>query len=213
MNKQLIDDLANDLKPCSPCCPYSMVAKLMIVALTGGFVLLATIGLRPDLLQSLSSVVPFWKSGIFLIVGVGATLTLCRLGLPGRGTGIVGPALMLLGLSGLIGFGLGAVAFSEHMDQLINAVNLGGRGFCLVSITGLGITLMAAGAFVLRGMAYTRPNLAGWLLGTGSAAFAAAAYAWHCINDQPFYVAAWYTIPVVLLGLLGLGLGRRLFRL
>jgi hypothetical protein len=213
MNQNLINDLTNDLKPCCPACPYSMTLKIIAMAAFGGAALLFTLGLRPDAQAALSHVLPWWKSGMFMMLAVGAALTLARLGIPGRGAGVGGPALMLLGLAGLFSFVVAAFAFTPDVGAVLGGFYLGGKFTCLGSVTGLGLLLMAGGVFLMRRMAYTRPGVAGALLGIAAGSFAAAAYAWTCINDQPLYVAAWYTLPIIVLGMVGGLFGKRFFRL
>lgn len=213
MNQQLINKLTDDLKPVCPMCPYACFTRLLVVATLGGAALLFVIGLRPDLQDSLHTMMPYWKSGIFGLIGIGAMFTLCRLGLPGREIGWVGPALMTAGVAMLMAFGLGAIALAPDSHSLWDSVTATGNLYCFACVSALGLILMLTGFIAVRRFAYTRPALAGWLLGTASGAFGASAYAWHCMVGQTMYVVAWYSLPVILLGLLGFALGPRLLRL
>lgn len=213
MNQHLIDNLTNDLKPVCPLCPYTSCARLLGLATLAGVALLLVIGMRPDLEQSAHTIIPYWKCGIFILIGVGALFTLCRLGLPGRGIGWVGPSLMTAGLSALIAFALGAIAIAPNNDALWHAIMGRGKLFCFFTVSALGILLALPVLIFIRRFAFTRPGLAGWLIGTGTGAFGAAAYAWHCMVGQTLFVAVWYTLPVIVLGLIGFLLGPRLLRL
>jgi hypothetical protein len=213
MTDQLINKLTDDLKPVCPCCPYGTSMKLTLLAVVGGIGLIYMIGLRPDFQESLLTMMPYWKSGIFALIGLGAALTLCRLGLPGRGSGVVGPAMMTMGTAGLIAFILGALAFTPDVAAMIGGLAHLSKGVCLTSVTTLGLVLMICGGFLLKKLAFMQPRLAGTLLGIASGSFAAAAYAWHCNSVQPLYVGVWYGLPVLALGLLGFALGQRIFRL
>lgn len=213
MGDELISRLTDDLKPCCPCCPYATSIKLVMLTVLAATIFLIVIGLRPDLDAVWMTFMPYWKSGTFILMGLGALLTACRLGLPGRGVGLIGPTFMALGATGLIAFVAGALSFGSAPQVGFGTLFLAGREFCLFTVTTLGFILLGVEFLILRRLAFMRPALAGGLLGMSSGALAAAAYAWHCVNDQPLYVGAWYTLPVIALGLIGTLAGKRFLRL
>jgi hypothetical protein len=83
---------------------------------------------------------------------------------------------------------------------------------CLAAIPTLAIVPLAAVLVGLRSAAPASPALAGAAAGLLAAAAGAALYAFHCFDDSPLFVVAWYglaTIPVILLGAVA---GHRLLR-
>ena len=83
---------------------------------------------------------------------------------------------------------------------------------CAIAIPLLGLAPFAAILFVLSRGATTAPRLAGRLAGFAGGAIGAAAYAAHCTDDSPFFVAIWYSLGVFIVGALGAFLGPRVLR-
>jgi hypothetical protein len=212
MSDKLIDDLTNDLKPCCPSCPYDRSARVIMVAVILGAALLMTLGIRHDLPDALRSTIPYWKSGMFAFIGVGALLVATRLGLPGRPVGIIGPGLMIAGVTGLISFLAGMMIAAPDSMQFLNTLSMHNSLLCVASCVGLGLGVYAVGILILRRLAFMRPGLAGFFLGIASCALIAATYAWHCTQDHPVYVGLWYSLPVLITGAVGGILGQRLLR-
>jgi hypothetical protein len=175
--------------------------------------LLVYSGIRADWPQAIYTLFPYWKSGMFALIGTGALLTAVRLGLPGRGMGLAGPILIAVGSAGLLAFIGGALITSPDRAAMVQALDLESRSFCLASVALLGTLVLIISAWSMRRLAFIRPRLAGAMLGLAAGALIAAAYAWHCPHDQPLYVGVWYTTPIVLLAGLGAVLGGRLFRM
>lgn len=211
MTTELINRLTDELKPWCPACPYDISIRMLLVAALGTALLLAIIGLRPDIATAVTTLFPYWKSGMFIMMGVGALTTGCRLGLPGRGVGLFGPAMVIFGITGIFAFTIGAMATQPD----IRFSNLGTNSsmLCLTSVLGLGTILMIVTMFVMRRLAYMRPVAGGMMIGLASGALAAGAYAWHCITADPLYVATWYMLPVVILAIVGALIGRRILRM
>jgi hypothetical protein len=75
------------------------------------------------------------------------------------------------------------------------------------SLPALGLSLRA-----LRGLAPTQPRQAGAAAGLLAGALGAFGYSLACPEAAPAFVAVWYTLGVLLTGLLGMALGSRLLR-
>jgi hypothetical protein len=71
---------------------------------------------------------------------------------------------------------------------------------------------LAAVLYALRRGAPTHPAIAGAVGGLLSAGIAATLYASHCPDDSPLFLAAWYTIGIVLMTGIGALIGSRLLR-
>ena len=66
--------------------------------------------------------------------------------------------------------------------------------------------------WALRQGAPSRPALTGFLCGLLAGGLGAAAYAANCPDDSPFFVATWYPVGILGLGLVGAVAGHRLLR-
>lgn len=76
-----------------------------------------------------------------------------------------------------------------------------------LSLPALGLSLWA-----VRGLAPTRPVSAGFAAGLFAGGLGAFGYSLSCPEASPAFVAVWYTLGIVLTGLLGAALGPRLLR-
>jgi hypothetical protein len=74
---------------------------------------------------------------------------------------------------------------------------------CLTFIPLIGIGPLVIFLLALRLSAPTRPALAGAVAGLLAGGIAATFYAAHCTDDSPLFVAAWYTIAIAGLALVG----------
>jgi hypothetical protein len=82
--------------------------------------------------------------------------------------------------------------------------------FCLVLIPLFSLPGLCVIAWAARLQAPTDLPWAGFFVGLTAGAVSASAYALHCPNDDPVYLAAWYLLAVLITGLLGRILGQRL---
>jgi hypothetical protein len=83
---------------------------------------------------------------------------------------------------------------------------------CMIVIPILSLAPLAAVIYALRGGAPTHPVIAGAVGGLLSAGIAATLYASHCPDDSPLFLAAWYTIGVIVMTGIGALLGSRILR-
>jgi hypothetical protein len=83
---------------------------------------------------------------------------------------------------------------------------------CLASIPLLALPILVAMLAMLRRGAPLRPGLAGAVAGLCAGALGAALYATHCIDDSPLFVAAWYSLAVAIVAIVGALAGRALLR-
>jgi hypothetical protein len=68
--------------------------------------------------------------------------------------------------------------------------------------------IMAVALVAMRSLAPTRPTLAGFAAGLFSGAVCATVYGLHCGESTMIFVSAWYTLGVLLVGLIGAMVGR-----
>lgn len=205
----LIDLLAREAGPA----PQGLVARrLLVVAVLGlpisVVVAIMLFGLLPPAMFSTS--VPWMKIGYALGVGLSAAWLTARLAKPGapfenaqRLTMAVLATMLALGFISI----LNTPADARWSDAL-------GASWWLCPIRVLGLSLPALGAAIwaLRGLAPTRPLMAGMAAGWMAGAVGALGYALSCPESSLPFVALWYTLGMALSAVVGAWLGARLLR-
>jgi len=143
------------------------------------------------------------------LVAVGGWLC-ARLARPVQRLGAPQIALMVvLACMGALGIGYWFSAMPE-----LRWLELLGHSWstCPRNVVLLAVPPMAAAFWALRGLAPTRPRLAGAAIGLFAGALGAAAYALSCTELAPSFVAVWYTLGIAISTGLGALLGPRLLR-
>jgi hypothetical protein len=143
------------------------------------------------------------------LVAVGGWLT-ARLARPVQRLGW--PQLVLMTVVAAMGL-LGAWHWFTAMPELRLAELLGHSWkTCPRNVVLLSVPPMAAAFWALRGLAPTRPRLAGAAAGLFAGALGAAAYALSCDELSMSFVAVWYTTGIAIASALGALLGPWLLR-
>lgn len=83
---------------------------------------------------------------------------------------------------------------------------------CPINVLALSLPALAGGLWAVHGLAPTRPRAAGFAAGLLAGAVGAFGYAFACEEASPAFVAAWYTLGILLTGALGALLGPRVLR-
>ncbi len=83
---------------------------------------------------------------------------------------------------------------------------------CPWSVFVLSLPALAAALWAVRGLAPTQPVHAGFAAGLFAGAVGAGGYAFACPESSAAFVAAWYTLGILLTGALGAALGPRVLR-
>ena len=188
----------------------TLAAALAVGGVAAFCLMLATVGLRPDVaggahLGFMAVKLIFTLS----LIGVGAAL-LVRSMHPGRDARkaiafILVPFVAIV-LSGLIALALGGPAAWGRMV-------LGGEwAACLACIPLFALIPFAALMWALRKAAPTNLTRAGAVAGVVAGALGAAVYAFHCPDDSVPFIAIWYGAPIALFAFIGAKLGPRLLR-
>jgi len=207
----LIDRLASDLRPVSP----GALGQLLAAALLPGLVLSAAMilfghGLRPDLTKALLTFA-FWVKSIYplalSVIGISALMVVAR---PGGLPRNAGTASLLVYLV-VVGLGLWQLRVAAPADypKLIFGISY---WICPFIILAAGLPVFVATVVFLRRSAPTHIRLAGFIAGMTSGAIGAWTYSWGCIENGLPFVSLWYTLGIVLFGLIGLALSRPLLR-
>lgn len=191
------------------------VSRYLALALVGGFLialalLLAVIGLRPDISAAAADPRFLFKFVVTLALAATAAVLALKLAQPGVEAKHWLYALALAPLLLLAGVLIELAA----IDPATRAARLIGRNwaYCLVYIPLLSLPLLVAALAAMRHGAPTRPVLAGAVAGLLAGGIGATLYAAHCVDDSPLFVATWYSIGVAFVTLAGALAGRRLLR-
>ncbi len=209
-NRASTDELIDALARTAPPKPASIAFWVAGGAAVALGLIVATIGLRPQLGAALASPEVLVKLAFALGALTGATLALDAAGRPGRS----------------LGAGLGVFAAAGAAIVLIALFDLAGRPIalwperilgtywtaCLVSIPIYAIPAMLLATAGLRRMAPTDPERGGLVVGLAGGTASAVAYALHCVDDAPAFVAVWYMAGILIATLIGRALAPRLLR-
>jgi hypothetical protein len=203
----LIDVLTTNLEPSS----RGRLAKSLMWALVIGGVaafalMLATVGLRPDIagtdhLAVLAVKVAFTLS----LAGAGAAL-LARLMRSGR----YGRRFLALALLPFIAVTLAGLAVAAMAPPGAKMATGSEWASCVVCIPLFAVIPFVALIWALRLGAPTKLVRTGAIAGLVAGAIGATAYAFHCPVDSLPFAAIWYGAPILLIGFIGAVLGPRL---
>jgi hypothetical protein len=187
-----------------------LLAAACIGALTALVLVLAWLGIRPDLASAVGDL-SFWGKAAYALAlaGAGAWMTE-RLARPAGSprTGLIA-ALAIGGLAAA----LGAAEILRAPQAARLHLWLGGSWtVCPLYILVLSVPMLIATLRVLRRLAPTRLMAAGAAAGLFSGAVAAAAYGLHCGETAAAFTATWYSLGMLLPAAAGALLGPRLLR-
>jgi len=207
----LIQSLAADLKPVGRGAASRRIALgLGLGAAVSVVLMVLWIGVRPDLAQALKTSM-FWMK--FAYAGLAAlllALATSRLSRPGARLGglVVAVALPFVLMGTMAGIRL-AMAARDAWHGLIMGASAHNCPWCIFII---GLPLLAGAIWAVRGLAPTRPTLAGLMAGGAAGALATLIYSFHCDETAAPFVAIWYTLGMALVATLGAAVGGRLLR-
>lgn len=206
----LIADLVGELRPVRPLRFSSGLA----FALAGAGVTLAVVallfGIRADVVAGRLDPVFLLATGLFLMLGLAASVTVIVMSRPRVGNdhrGWVWAAAMaaLLPLAAVITgiargpAGISATAAEHGLD-------------CLMAGSALGLLTGAVLTFWLRRGAPTSPERAGLLTGIAAGSFGVFAFSFHCPYSDIVHIGLWHSLVVLLSAALGRLIVPRLIR-
>ncbi|MNK97740.1 hypothetical protein D3C87_1180870 [compost metagenome] len=179
------------------------IALSLLILLTG-------YGVRDDLRQVIALPM-FWVKLLFpLCVAVWAFVSVQRLARPGvkvrrAWMGLAAPVLAVWAMAIMAWF---SAPMADRMPSLL------GQSWrtCALSIGLMALPVLAAALLALRGLAPTRPALAGAAAGALAGGMGAAVYAMHCVELTSPFLAVWYVIGMMVPVIAGAALGQRLLR-
>lgn len=173
-------------------------------------VMLSGYGLRYDLAQA-AGLPMFWVKLVFpLAMAIPAMLLTLRLSRPGMP---LGKAWMALPLPWLVVAAM-AIATLAHASPNERFPLVMGKTWlsCAFNIAWVSAPVLVGMLWAVKGMAPTRPALAGACAGLASAAAGAMVYALHCPEMQAPFLAVWYMLGMLIPTAVGAVVGAKLLR-
>lgn len=207
----LIATLAAQASAKQPASGMRRYTQAMAVGIALSVTLLFTLwGLNPEL-TALAHTPAFWVKLVWLaLTCLFAAPVVLHLSRPGvaAGRGVWGIAASLAGMAVLATWQISQVDANTGMQLMLGA----SWQVCSASIAALSVPLLAALLWMLRGMAPTRPALAGASAGLMAGALASLVYSLHCTETAYAFVAVWYVAGMALMTAAGSLVGSRLLR-
>ena len=209
------DDLVAMLATGATAAPRRVAGRRLALALLAGLplsfaILFTEYGLRRDLVQAMFWPM-FWVKVLFpLCIAAAAFVMVQRLARPGVQ---VRRAWLGAAVPVLVVWVLAAMAWFNAPPQDRMALLMGESWrVCALSIGLMALPVFAAALLALKGLAPTRPALAGAAAGGLAGGVGAAVYALHCMELTAPFLAVWYVSGIALPVLAGAVLGPRLLR-
>lgn len=200
------DALVNEAGPTrAPPRRLAMVAGLG--ALAALLLVLNWLHMRHDLMPAMRGGM-FWMKALYTaLLGTAGYLAIERLSRP---TGSSRKGWMLAGgvLAVCVTAGVIQAMLSPDIQRTLHMLRGHSWHVCSRNILVLGLPMLALGLWTVRGMAPTRPALAGFATGLFSGGVAATVYGLHCAEHTFTFVALWYSLGVLALAALGALIGR-----
>ena len=193
----LIEQLAADLPPVRP---GTVGRRIAATAVAGGclalVLVLAGLGLRPDLSQAAGGMMFWMKAGYALaLAGAGfwCAERLSRPAASARGGLIV--VVAAVAVVAVIAAGRLMVAPADERMALWMGHSW---RICPTYILALSLPTLALALVVMRRFAPTRLRLSGAAAGLFAGGVGAAVYGLHCTETGPPFLATWYSLGVAL---------------
>jgi len=209
--EDLVLSLARDIRPV----PRGALQRRVGIGLAGGAVVtmalvMAWLGLRPDLGRAALGF-PFWmKWGYTISIGSVALLATLHLARPEAGA----PRRLwwLLAPTGILAV-LTIVELSTTPASGWTALWQGQSWrVCTVKVATLSLPIFAGLMLAFRSLAPTRLRLTGAVAGLAAGAWAATLYGLHCPEVSAFFILVWYSLGILGAAAIGALIGPRLLR-
>jgi hypothetical protein len=207
----LIARLTGELKPVSRTAVLQRVGTGLGISLIASALLMYFwFGLRPDFAGAIFTASLWIKFAYTLILAVAGAWAVKRVAHP---LGSIGVNLGLMAAAFVV---IGFLAFAQlaSAEPRQYYTMLMGRTVttCTVTIVMLSLPLLAGAFWVLRGLAPTRLTMAGAAAGLAAGSIASFVFSFHCEESAMAFMAIWYTLAILVSGLIGAIAGRFFLR-
>ncbi|RRN68718.1 NrsF family protein [Agrobacterium deltaense] len=209
--EDIIDQLAGDLKPVRAFALERRLALAALPALGVSLLLMVVIlGLRSDMNDAMTEP-GFWvKSAYNFLLAVTAFFAVMRLARPDgdRGGLFAWLAVIFVAMAVIALVQLGFAVPGTYRTLILGSSAL----HCPFLIVAFALPLFIANFSVLRRSAPADPRLAGFASGIAAGAAGAWVYSWFCTENGMAFVLIWYSLGILLTGIIGAFAGSRLLR-
>ncbi|MGV1956036.1 NrsF family protein [Agrobacterium sp. 22-214-1] len=209
--EDIIDQLAGDLKPVRAFALERRLAFVALPALGLSLLLMVVIlGLRSDMNDAMTEP-GFWvKSAYNALLAVAAFFALMRLARPegDRGSLFAWLAVIFVAMAVIALVQLGFAVPGTYRTLIVGSSAL----HCPFLIVAFALPLFIANFAVLKRSAPADPMLAGFVAGIAAGAAGAWVYSWFCTENGMAFVLIWYSLGILLTGIIGAFAGSRLLR-
>lgn len=209
--EDIIEQLAGDLKPVPV---FSLERRLALAALpalgVSLLLMLVILGLRSDMNAAVAEP-GFWvKSAYNALLALAAFLAVRRLARPeGDGGGLLAWLVVIfIAMAAIALIQLGFAVPGTYRTLILGSSAL----HCPFLIVAFALPLFLANFAVLRRSAPADPTLAGFAAGLAAGAAGAWVYSWFCTENGMAFVLIWYSLGILLTGVIGAFAGSRLLR-
>lgn len=207
----LIEQLARNV----PAVRAHVVQRRIAAGLIGGAALtvvlvVAWLGVRPDLGAAMHGGAFWMKAGYTLSLALVAIAAVVRLGRP-EATGSRWLWLLTMPVLLLAALGVAELVRTPQAEWLAMWLGQSWR-VCPWRVLTLAVPIFVGLLWSFRRLAPTRLRLAGATAGLASGAFAATLYCLHCPEVSAVFVLTWYSLGILLAAAAGALLGPRLMR-
>lgn len=207
----LIARLASDLKPVSRTAVATRLGIGLAISFTVSWMLMVWwLGMRPDFMAA-TKTMPFWtKFGYTFALSIPGAWAVKRIAYP-RGSIRTNLVLMgvVLAVISVLAFVQLAITPSDEYSAMMKGHTI---AVCTFNIVVLSVPLLIGAFWVLRGLAPTRLTMAGAAAGLAAGSIASMIYSFHCNESAMPFIAIWYTLGVLIPGLIGAIAGRFVLR-
>ncbi len=188
----------------------ALAVALAVAAPISLAMFLAVLGVRTDVRSVMRD--PFFdmKFVVTLSLVVVSLVVALRLARPGAKLNEAAWLLVVPGV--LLAFGILGDLMMPHQTTWMTRLMGKNMMTCVPAIVLLALPILAACLYGLRQGAAMRPAMAGASAGLLSGGIAATIYAAHCTDDSPLFVAAWYSLGIGAVSVLGALAGKRILR-
>ncbi|MDL9998119.1 DUF1109 domain-containing protein [Variovorax sp. J22P240] len=209
------DDLVAMLATGAAPVPRRAASRRLSVALLVGVPLsfawmLYEYGMRRDLIQALFWPMFWVRLALPICVAITGFVIVQRLARPGARVrrawlGLAVP-LVVIWLLALV------ILMSSPAEERPTLIMGQTWRTCATNIATISLPVFVAALIALKGLAPTRPALAGAAAGAMAGGAGAAVYALHCIELAAPFIAIWYVVGILLPAVLGALMGSRILR-
>jgi len=208
---QLVTLLATGVEAVDPRAPVRRCATAVAAGVLVAAVLMAAwLGVRASLVQDVAVPMLWVKFAFVASLAAGGWIAATRLARPGASLAGLAPALVAPVLAMWV---LAAVAL-VGADASQRATLVLGQTWnaCPLNIAVLSAPVLAAAIWGMRGLAPTRPMLAGAAAGLFAGAAGAGVYFFHCPELAAPFLGTWYVLGMLVPTALGAILGPLVLR-